>query len=192
MAYDRYVAICHPLHYVLMMNKKICTLLVAVSWIVGSLQPVPAEVLISNFSFCTSNLINHFFCDPNALIKLSCSDLYDLETLIAFEGIIVALSPFVLIMISYICIIKTILKIQSTDGRCKAFSTCSSHLIVVSAFCGSLSCMYMRPPSMYSPELDKLFSLLYTVLIPMLNPIIYSLRNQEVKNALRNVKFRKQ
>ncbi|XP_029435803.1 olfactory receptor 1F1-like [Rhinatrema bivittatum] len=183
MAYDRYVAICHPLHYVLMMNKRICALLVAASWIAGSLEAVPVEVLISNFSFCNSNLINHFFCDPIALIKLSCSDLHDIETLILVEGMIVAFPPFVLILISYICIIKAILKIQSTDRRCKAFSTCSSHLIVFSVFIGSLSSMYLRPPSMYSPQLDKLFSLLYTVLIPMLNPIIYSLRNQEVKNA---------
>ncbi|XP_029435717.1 olfactory receptor 1G1-like [Rhinatrema bivittatum] len=189
MAYDRYVAICHPLHYMLMMNKRICALLVAASWIAGSLEAVPVEVLISNFSFCSSNLINHFFCDPNALIKLSCSDPYDLEILIFINGMIVLLFPFVLILISYISIIKTILKIQSSEGRSKAFSTCSSHLIVVSVFYGSLSCMYMRPPSMYSPQLDKLFSLLYTVLIPMLNPIIYSLRNQDVKNALKKFKF---
>ncbi|XP_029435852.1 olfactory receptor 1G1-like [Rhinatrema bivittatum] len=191
MAYDRYVAICHPLHYVLMMNKKISALLVAATWIAGSLEAVPVEVLISNFSFCRSNLINHFFCDTNALIKLSCSDLYDFEILIFIDGLIILLFPFVLILISYISIIKAILKIQSTDRRRKAFSTCSSHLIVVSAFYGSLSCMYLRPPSMYSPQLDKLFSLLYTVLIPMLNPIIYSLRNQDVKNALKKFRFGK-
>ncbi|XP_029435800.1 olfactory receptor 1G1-like [Rhinatrema bivittatum] len=189
MAYDRYVAICHPLHYVLMMNKKICSMLAAASWIAGFLDSIPVEVVISQFSFCSSNLINHFFCDPNALIKLSCSDLYDLEIRILVEGLFLVLSCFVLILVSYIWIIKTILKIQSTEGRNKAFFTCSSHLIVVSIFYGTLTCMYMRPPSMYSPDMDKLFSLLYTVLTPMLNPIIYTLRNQEVKNALRKIRF---
>ncbi|XP_029435801.1 olfactory receptor 2M4-like [Rhinatrema bivittatum] len=189
MAYDRYVAICHPLHYALKMNKKTCALLVAAAWIAGSLDSIPILISVSQFSFCSSNEIDHFFCDLNALIKISCSELYSIEIQILIEGISVMFSSFTLILISYIYIIKTILKIRSTEGRSKAFSTCSSHLTVVSLFCGSLSCMYLRPPSMYSPDLDKLFSLLYTVLIPMLNPVIYSLRNQEVKNALRKVRF---
>ncbi|XP_030042362.1 olfactory receptor 1F1-like [Microcaecilia unicolor] len=192
MAYDRYVAICHPLHYALMMNKKICTSLIAASWVAGALSVFPPDFLISQLSFCDLNVINHFFCDVNALIKLSCSEVYSLEILILIDGIFVAVLPFMLILISYTCIIKTILKIRSTESRSKAFSTCSSHLVVVIIFYVTLSCMYMRPPSLYSPGLDKLFSFLYTVLIPMLNPIIYSLRNQEVKNALRKVRYGKQ
>nr|XP_033779209.1 olfactory receptor 1F1-like [Geotrypetes seraphini] len=192
MAYDRYVAICHPLHYTLMMNKKICSSLIAASWIASALSVIPIDVSISQLSFCNFNKINHFFCDVNVLIKLSCSDVYSLEILILIEGIFVAVLPFMLILVSYTCIIKSILKIRSTESRSKAFSTCSSHLIVVILFYGTVCSMYMRPPSLYSPGLDKIFSLLYTVLIPMLNPIIYSLRNQEVKNALRKVRFGKQ
>ncbi|XP_030043920.1 olfactory receptor 2M4-like [Microcaecilia unicolor] len=192
MAYDRYVAICHPLHYALMMNKKICCSLIAASWIAGALDAISVEVFISDFSFCSFNEINHFFCEPNALMKLSCSDVFGLEIVILILGMFVAVLPFLLILISYAYIIKSILKIRSTESRSKAFSTCSSHLIVVNIFCVTVSCMYMRPPSLHSPELDKLFSFLYTVFVPMLNPIIYSLRNQEVKNAFRKVRFGKQ
>ncbi|XP_030042363.1 olfactory receptor 8D1-like [Microcaecilia unicolor] len=192
MAYDRYVAICRPLHYALMMNTKICSSLIAGSWIAGALSAIPAEVSISRFSFCSFHQINHFFCDINALIKLSCSDVYSLEIAILIEGMFGAVLPCILIVVSYTCIIKSILKIRSTESRSKAFSTCSSHLTVVIIFYLTLICMYMRPPSLYSPDLDKLFSFLYTALIPMLNPIIYSVRNQEVKNALRKVVFGKQ
>ncbi|XP_030043919.1 olfactory receptor 2M4-like [Microcaecilia unicolor] len=192
MAYDRYVAICHPLHYALMMNKKICCSLITASWIAGALDAIPIEVSVSQLYFCSFNEINHFFCDPNALMKLSCSDVYGLEILILILGMFLAVLPFLLILISYAYIIKSILKIRSTESRGKAFSTCSSHLIVVNIFCVTVSCMYMRPPSLHSPELDKLFSFLYTVFVPMLNPIIYSLRNQEVKNAFRKVRFGKQ
>ncbi|XP_029435665.1 olfactory receptor 5V1-like [Rhinatrema bivittatum] len=191
MAYDRYVAICHPLRYPLMINKRICSLLVAASWIAGSLDVVPLEVFISQFSFCGSKEINHFFCDPNALLKLSCSDTHNFEILVLSEGIFMAFIPFLLILSSYIFIIVAILKIHSSDGRSKAFSTCSSHLTVVLLFYGTIMCVYMRPSSMQSPEQDKMFALLYTVLTPMLNPMIYSFRNQEVKNALRKIIFRK-
>ncbi|XP_029435870.1 olfactory receptor 13F1-like [Rhinatrema bivittatum] len=191
MAYDRYVAICNPLRYPIMMNKRICILLVAASWVGGSLDIVPVEVFISQLSFCGSNEINHFFCDPNALLKLSCSDTHNIEILLLSEGVFVALIPLLLTLSSYIFIIAAILKIHSSDGRSKAFSTCSSHLTVVFLFYGTVMCVYMRPSSMQSPELDKMFALLYTVLIPMLNPLIYSLRNQEVKNALRKVIIRK-
>ncbi|XP_030043922.1 olfactory receptor 8D1-like [Microcaecilia unicolor] len=191
MAYDRYVAICHPLRYAFMMDTKICSSLIVASWIAGALDALPIQVSISQFSFCSFHQINHFFCEPNVLIKLSCSDLHILEILIIIEGIVATVLPCTLTLVSYTCIIKSILKIRSTESRSKAFSTCSSHLIVVIIFYVTLTCMYMRPPSLYSPGLDKLFSLLYTVLIPMLNPIIYSLRNQEVKNAVRKVSFRK-
>ncbi|XP_029435802.1 olfactory receptor 1F1-like [Rhinatrema bivittatum] len=185
MAYDRYVAICNPLRYPLMMTKRVCTSLAAASWITGSLDMVPLTVLISQFFYCDSNEIDHFFCDINALLKLSCSDIHDFEILILCEGVFVGLIPFLLTMSSYVFIILAILKICSSEGRYKAFSTCSSHLTVVLLFYGSIMCVYMRPRSMQSPEEDKIFFLLYTVLIPMLNPLIYSLRNEEVKNAFR-------
>ncbi|XP_029435934.1 olfactory receptor 2AP1-like [Rhinatrema bivittatum] len=191
MAYDRYVAICAPLHYAFIMNKRICILLAIISWILGFLDIIPQTVLISQFFFCETNEINHFFCDYTALMKLSCSDPQTIEIVIFTEGVVVGLIPFVLTLTSYIYIISTILKIQSVEGRHKAFSTCSSHLTVVILFYGTILCVYVRPSSMYSPGQDKLFSLLYTALIPMLNPIIYSLRNQDVKNALRKIMFRK-
>ncbi|XP_029435721.1 olfactory receptor 13F1-like [Rhinatrema bivittatum] len=188
MAYDRYVAICNPLRYPLIMNKNVCISLMAASWITGFLEEIPIVVFVSQFSYCGIKNINHFFCDLNAIIKLSCSDTHILETLILTESAFLAFFPFILTLSSYIFIIKAILKIRSSEGRHKAFSTCSAHLAVIILFYGTLMSTYMRPSSMYSPDLDKLFSLLYTALTPMLNPIIYSLRNQEVKIALR--KFR--
>ncbi|XP_029435882.1 olfactory receptor 2T27-like [Rhinatrema bivittatum] len=191
MAYDRYVAICHPLRYPLMMNKRICFLLVAASWLGGSLSEAPVEMFISQYSFCGSNEINHFFCDLNALLKLSCSDTHNYEIFVLLEGVFLTLILFLLTLSSYIFIIVAILKIHSSDGRSKAFSTCSSHLTVVLLFYGTVMCVYMRPISKQSPKQDKMFALLYTVLIPMINPLIYSLRNQEVKNALRKIINRK-
>ncbi|XP_029435710.1 olfactory receptor 5V1-like [Rhinatrema bivittatum] len=191
MAYDRYLAICHPLHYMLAMNKRVCALLAAVSWTLGFLDMIPQAVLTSHFSFCESNEINHFFCDLTALMKLSCSDTSSIEMVIFTEGVFVGLIPFLSTLTSYIYIISTILKIHSTEGRLKVFSTCSSHLMVVLLFYGTTICIYVRPTSMYSLDENKMFSLLYTALIPMLNPIIYSLRNQEVKGALKKVKCRK-
>nr|XP_033793479.1 olfactory receptor 1G1-like [Geotrypetes seraphini] len=184
MAFDRYVAICNPLRYVLIMNRRVCVLLASASWILGFLDVIPSTVLTTQFSFCEGNEINHFFCDFEALTKLSCSDLHTIEIVLFLEGVFLAVAPNALTLISYIYIISTILKIHSARGRCRAFSTCSSHLTVVILFYGTLLCVYMRPPSMYSPKQDKLFSLLYTALIPMLNPIVYSLRNVDVKKAL--------
>ncbi|XP_030043876.1 olfactory receptor 5P3-like [Microcaecilia unicolor] len=192
MAYDRYVAICKPLHYPLIMNKKICISLVAASWICGCLDEVPIVDVISQYSFCGSNEINHFYCDPKSLIELSCSDTHNFEIVVLSEGPFAVLAPFLLILLSYIYIISTILKIHSSEGRRKAFSTCSSHLTIVLLFFGSIACIYMKPNSMNSPEQDKMFALLYTVFIPMLNPLIYTLRNQEIKNALKNLIFGKQ
>ncbi|XP_030042816.1 olfactory receptor 1019-like [Microcaecilia unicolor] len=191
MAYDRFAAICKPLHYPLLMNKKNCVLLAASSWITGIVDAITLVDLISHYSFCGSNEINHFFCDPNALLKLSCSDTHDLEIIILSEGVFVAVAPFLLTLLSYIFIIVAILKIRSSEGRNKAFSTCSSHLTIVLIFYGTVTVVYMSPSSMFTPEQDKMFALLYTVLIPMLNPLIYSMRNKEVKNALRNLMFRK-
>ncbi|XP_029452797.1 olfactory receptor 1C1-like [Rhinatrema bivittatum] len=187
MAYDRYVAICDPLQYVLIMNRRTCALLASASWITGFMDSVPHMFLTSQFSFCKGNEINHFFCDFTALMKLSCSDILNIEIVLFTEGVLLAVIPTVLTLTSYVYIITSILKIRSAQGRRKAFSTCSSHLTVVILFYGTLIFVYMRPASMYSPDQDKLFSLLYTALIPMLNPIIYSLRNEEVKKALTKV-----
>ncbi|XP_030050887.1 olfactory receptor 1019-like [Microcaecilia unicolor] len=184
MAYDRYVAICNPLRYVLIMNRRACVHLSFASWTVGFLETIPHAIFASQFSFCKNNEINHFFCDYEALIKLSCSDMYSIEILLFPEGVFLGVTPVVLTLTSYIYIICSILKIRSARGRRKAFSTCTSHLTVIILFYGTIMCVYMRPTSMYSPDQDKLFSLLYTALIPMLNPIIYSLRNVEVKTAL--------
>ncbi|XP_029437229.1 olfactory receptor 5I1-like [Rhinatrema bivittatum] len=188
MAYDRYIAICNPLRYSLIMNKSICVLLATGSWAVSFLDAIPFADMISQLSYCKSNEINHFYCDTEAMLKLTCSDTHRLETLIFAEGSTVAFIPFLLTLISYIFIISSILRIRCTEGRRKAFSTCSSHLTSVVLFYGTLFCIYMRPTSMYSPAQDKLFSLLYTALIPTLNPIIYSLRNREIKNTLRNIR----
>nr|XP_033793486.1 olfactory receptor 5V1-like [Geotrypetes seraphini] len=187
MAYDRYVAICNPLRYMLIMNSRACVLLASVSWLLGFLDSVPAIVLISQLSFCENNEINHFFCDIAALMKLSCSTMHAIEIVVFTDGVFLSMFPFLLTLISYGYIISTILKINSAKGRRKAFSTCSSHLTIVFLFYGTLISVYMRPASKYSPEQDKVFSLLYTDLIPMLNPIIYSLRNEEVKKALMKV-----
>ncbi|XP_030050885.1 olfactory receptor 5V1-like [Microcaecilia unicolor] len=183
MAYDRYVAICNPLRYVLIMNWRVCVLLASASWAVGFMDGLSPTVLASQFSLCKGNVINYFFCDIAALMKLSCSNMHNIETVIFTEGVFLALFPFGLTLTSYVYIISSILKIHSAKGRHKAFSTCSSHLTVVILFYGTIMCVYMRPTSMYSPDQDKLFSLLYTALIPMLNPIIYSMRNEEVKKS---------
>ncbi|XP_029435706.1 olfactory receptor 5V1-like [Rhinatrema bivittatum] len=187
MAYDRYVAICNPFHYALIMSNRVCTLLAVSSWIIGFLGSAPLTGLTAQSSFCGSNEINHFFCDLTAMIKLTCGDIHSLEVTIFTEGVFLGINIFLLTLISYICIISTILKIHSTEGRRKTFSTCSSHLTVVILFYGILIFYYIRPQSMYLPDQDKLLSLLYTALIPMINPMIYSLRNKEIKNALRKI-----
>ncbi|XP_030043963.1 olfactory receptor 1052-like [Microcaecilia unicolor] len=191
MAYDRYIAVCHPLRYVLIMNWSVCVLSVAGLWIAGFLDSLTYTVLLSRFSYCRSNKINHFFCDISALLKLSCTSTSTVEYTIFIVGTFVAVPCISLTFVSYIYIISAILRIRSAEGRRKAFSTCSAHLTVVILFYGTLLCSYMRPTSTQSLEQNKLFAVLYNALIPMFNPIIYSLRNQEVKKALINVFTRK-
>ncbi|XP_075144210.1 olfactory receptor 8U9-like [Leptodactylus fuscus] len=181
MAYDRYVAICHPLRYLMLMSMKHCAGLVATAWTFSFLISIGHAVLISKQSFCDSHLIDHFYCDVAPLLKLTCSDTSDVEIMNYIEGVLVTFNAFVFIIVSYMFIISTILKIKSSEGRRKAFSTCSSHLTCVIIFYGTLFLLYMRPSSSYSPERDKFFSLLSGVLIPILNPVIYSLKNQEFK-----------
>uniref|UniRef100_A0A8C5MHZ2 Olfactory receptor n=1 Tax=Leptobrachium leishanense TaxID=445787 RepID=A0A8C5MHZ2_9ANUR len=187
MSYDRYVAICNPLRYPLVMNHKVCVLLVTTCWILGFLDTIPFTYIVHGFTCYVSNIINHFFCDLLALMKLSCSDTSTLEHAILAEAAFSGLTPFILTSASYGFIIRTILSIQTATGRRKAFYTCSSHLTVVILFYVTLSCLYLRPTSMFSLDSDKLLSLVYTAVVPMLNPLIYSLKNEDVKRALRGV-----
>ncbi|XP_018080179.1 olfactory receptor 1F1 [Xenopus laevis] len=187
MAYDRYVAICHPLHYGLLMSHKLCLKLIISVWIAGFLDTATHAFLISNLSFCLSRHIDHFFCDVTPVLKITCSDTSTFETLTYINGAIVAVPPFTVTALSYIFIICTILKIQSSKGRKKAFSTCASHLTCVVILYGTLSCSYMRPTKTYNPKQETFFALLYIVLVPMLNPVIYTLRNKEFKGVLSKI-----
>ncbi|XP_069506058.1 olfactory receptor 5V1-like [Ambystoma mexicanum] len=191
MAYDRYVAICNPLRYAIVMNKDACIKLAAGTWMAGLLQPIPHTVLVSRLSFCKSHHVNHFFCDITALLKISCTDTRSIETMTYVFGVLIVIGTFILIIISYIYIISTILKIQSSERRHKAFSTCTSHLAVVIIFSGAICIMYMRPNSKYSENQDKILSLMYIVVTPLLNPIIYSLKNTEFRKAFQRVQEQK-
>ncbi|XP_062992612.1 olfactory receptor 10A2-like [Elgaria multicarinata webbii] len=187
MAYDRYVAICQPLHYTLIMSNRVCLGLVAASWLAGIPVQLGQMFLVFTSCFCDSNEINHFFCDIPALLNLVCGDTSINEQIALVEVVLLALIPFALILMSYMCIATTILKMPSAEGRRKAFSTCSSHLMVVLVFYGSGMTVYLTPQSSHSLDKDKFLSLFYTVLPPLLNPVIYSLRNREVQVALRKV-----
>ncbi|XP_039355327.1 olfactory receptor 10A4-like [Mauremys reevesii] len=191
MAYDRYVAICYPLRYTAMMSRGVCFQLSAVCWLIGVLVGVGQTTFIFTLPYCGPNRINHFFCDLPPLLKLACADTYRNEVAVYTITVTFIVVPFLLILVSYIHILHAILSIPSAAGRSKAFSTCSSHLIVVTLFFGSGIVTYLRPKSSYSLNTDKLLSLFYSVVSPMLNPLIYSLRNKEVKEALRRVMARK-
>uniref|UniRef100_A0A8C5Q545 Olfactory receptor n=1 Tax=Leptobrachium leishanense TaxID=445787 RepID=A0A8C5Q545_9ANUR len=182
MGFDRYVAICNPMHYTIIMNKRTCLQLATCLWIIGFTTSVVHTVYTARLPYCSSHMISHFFCDIPPMLKLSCSDTFHNKLLILTAGGFLGLSSFLLTSVSYIQIIKAILKIKTKVGRSRSFSTCASHLIVVILFFGSISFMYMRPTSNYSLEQDQLVSLLYAVVTPALNPIIYSLRNKEVKS----------
>ncbi|XP_020010001.1 olfactory receptor 10AG1-like [Castor canadensis] len=187
MAYDRYMAICKPLNYAILMNHKVCTQLVAASWI--SVIPVVIGETYQIFSlpFCGSNRINHFICDIPPVLKLACGDTFVNEIEANIIAVVVVTVPFLLIMVSYGKIISNILKLTSARGRAKAFSTCSSHLIVVVLFYGTASITYLQPKTNQSEEIGKLLSLFYTIFIPTLNPIIYTMRNKDIMLALRKL-----
>ncbi|XP_028641479.1 olfactory receptor 10AG1-like [Grammomys surdaster] len=187
MSYDRYVAICNPLHYPLVMNPTKCTQLAVGSWLGGIPVQIGQTCQIFSLHFCNSNEINHFFCDIPPIIKLACGDTSINELSVYLVAILFAAVPFMLILASYSKIIATILKLPTAIGRAKAFSTCSSHLLVVFLFFGSATVTYLRPKSTHSSGTDRMFSLFYTIVTPMLNPLIYSLRNKEVIAALRKL-----
>ena len=184
MAYDRFVAICTPLHYPVIMNQRTRAKLAVASWFPGFPVATVQTTWLFSFPFCDTNKVNHFFCDSPPVLKLVCGDTTQFEVYAIVGTILIIMIPCLLILCSYFRIAAAILKIPSAKGKHKAFSTCSSHLLVVSLFYVSLSLTYFRPKSNNSPESKKLLSLSYTIVTPMLNPIIYSLRNNEVKNAL--------
>ncbi|XP_075199966.1 olfactory receptor 5V1-like [Anomaloglossus baeobatrachus] len=182
MAYDRYVAICKPLHYPLIMRKKNIVLLLCVNWISGCLNSLLFICIASQLTFCHSTEIHHFYCDAKALVKISCPTQF-FQIMFHFEALLFGPISFLISLLSYIQIIRTILQIKSTNSRRKAFSTCTSHLTVLTIFYGTV-CTNMTPVSKNSEMSDQIFSVLYTAVTPMLNPLIYSLRNKDVKNAL--------
>ncbi|XP_045714372.1 olfactory receptor 5J2-like [Phyllostomus hastatus] len=185
MAYDRYVAIANPLLYSVAMSKRKCVGLVIGSWICGTVNSLVHTGSLGRLSFCRLNVVSHFFCDIPSLLKLSCSDTAVNELLLlTFSGVI-AIGTFLVVMISYMFIVLAILRIHSAAGRQKAFSTCASHLTAVTIFYGTVSFSYIQPSSQYSVEQEKVVSVFYTLVIPMLNPLIYSLRNKEVKEAVK-------
>ena len=188
MAYDRYKAISSPLLYAVSMSSRVCSLLMAGIYLVGMADALIHTTLAFRLCFCGSNVINHFFCDLPPLFLLSCSDIQVNELVLFIVFGFIELSTISGVLVSYCYIILSVLKIHSAEGRFKAFSTCTFHLIAVAIFQGTLLFMNFRPSSSYSLDEDKMTSLFYTLVIPMLNPLIYSLRNKDVKEALEKLK----
>ncbi|XP_072461859.1 olfactory receptor 1F1 [Notamacropus eugenii] len=184
MAYDRFVAVCHPLHYATKMTHHLCALLTVGSWMVANSNALLHTLLMARLTFCDNNVIPHFFCDVSPLMKLSCSDPSLNEMVIFTEGGLIMITPFICILASYIHIASAVLRIPSMKGKWKVFSTCGSHLAVVSLFYGTIIAVYFSPSSTHSTEKDSAATVMYTVVTPMLNPFIYSLRNQDMKRAL--------
>ncbi|XP_062965888.1 olfactory receptor 1G1 [Cynocephalus volans] len=187
MAYDRFVAICHPLHYIMVMSPGLCVFLVSASWVMNALHSLLHTLLMNSLSFCADHKVPHFFCDVNPLLSISCSDPFVNEVVIYTVGGFSGLVCVLCLIISYAYIFSTILKMPSAQGKRKAFSTCSSHLSVVSLFFGTSFCVYFSPPSTHSAWKGTVASVMYTVVTPMLNPFIYSLRNQDIKSSLRKL-----
>ncbi|XP_076776928.1 olfactory receptor 6C74-like [Arvicanthis niloticus] len=190
MSYDRYVAICKPLHYMTIMNSKVCVQLVLSCWLAGFFVIFPPLVLGLDLDFCASNIVDHFYCDTTPLLQISCTDTQLLETMGFVSALVTLLLTLVMVIISYTYIAMTILKIPSTEQRKKAFSTCSSHMIVISLSYGSCIFMYVKPSVKQRVSISKGISVLNTSVAPLLNPFIYTLRNQQVKKAFINTVHR--
>lgn len=187
MAYDRYVAICNPLLYPVVMSNIFCIQLLGISYTIGFIHPMIHVGLLFRLTFCKSNIIHYFYCEILQLFKLSCTDSGVNMLLIFIFSVFIQLFTFMTIIVSYTCVLFVILKTKSEKGRRKSFSTCSAHLLSVSLFYGTLFFMYVCPGSGHNQNQDKMYSLFYTVIIPLLNPFIYSLRNKDVKEALRRI-----
>ncbi|KAM5298487.1 olfactory receptor 13D1 [Ctenodactylus gundi] len=187
MAYDRYAAICNPLRYSTIMNRVLYVHMAVWSWVIGCLNSVVQTVLTMVLPFCGNNVIDHLTCEILALLKLVCSDISVNVLVMTIASIVFLVIPLLLIFVSYIFILSSILRINSAEGRKKAFSTCSAHLTVVILFYGSALFMYMKPKSKFTKASDEIIGLSYGVVTPMLNPIIYSLRNKEVKEAVKKI-----
>ncbi|XP_031229310.1 olfactory receptor 8K3-like [Mastomys coucha] len=185
MSYDRYVAICKPLLYNVIMSQRVCWVLVAIPYVYSIFVALIVTINIFSSSFCGHNIISHFYCDGLPLISLLCSNKKESEMIILILSTINLISSPVVILVSYLLILRAILRMNSAEGRQKAFSTCGSHLTVVTVFYGTLIFMYVQPKSSHSLNTDKVASIFYTLIIPMLNPLIYSLRNKDVQYALR-------
>ncbi|XP_050997357.1 olfactory receptor 1468-like [Acomys russatus] len=191
MAYDRYIAICHPLHYAALLNPKRCALLVVIPWVISNLISALHLSLLSHLSFCDPRVVPHFFCDLEPILRLACSDTRINNLLILIVGGAVVFILFTFILVSYVLIGTAVLGVPSIKGKWKTFSTCGSHLSAVTLFYGSLAGVYFLPASSYSAERDKVAAIMYTVITPMMNPFIYSLRNKYMKRALRRLLSKK-
>ncbi|XP_012602109.1 olfactory receptor 8K5 [Microcebus murinus] len=187
MAYDRYVAICSPLLYNVIMSPRLCHVLVGIPYLYSTFQALMLTIKIFTLNFCGSNVITHFYCDDVALLPMLCSNAHEIELLIILFSAFNLISSLLVVLVSYMLILLAIFRMRSAEGKKKAFSTCGSHLAVVTVFFGSLFFMYVQPKSTHSFDTDKMASVFYTLVIPMLNPLIYSLRNKEVKNAFHRV-----
>ncbi|XP_005883758.1 PREDICTED: olfactory receptor 7A5-like [Myotis brandtii] len=184
MAYDRYVAICHPLHYLVIMNPKLCGLLILVCWILSALHSLLHNLMVLGLCFCSDLEIPHFFCELNRVLQLACSDTFLNNILIYFLTLLLGFGPLAGIFYSYSRIVSSICAIPSAQGKYKAFSTCASHLSVVSLYYGSVLGVYLSSAASQSSHSSATASVMYTVVTPMLNPFIYSLRNNDIKRAL--------
>ncbi|XP_069492824.1 olfactory receptor 5V1-like [Ambystoma mexicanum] len=191
MAYDRHVAICQPLRYNVIMSTMTCFLLAALCWTCSLVNSLVHTVFTFLWSFCKSKEIKHFFCEIQPLLRLSCADTHIHEMWVFVSATITVFCSFLFTLFSYIHIISTIMKIHSSEGKSRVFSTCSSHLLVVIIFYGTISTIYLRPISNYNPERDRVLTLLYTVVTPMCNPLIYTMRNKEVKGAMRRAMMKR-
>ncbi|VFV31911.1 olfactory receptor 8k3-like [Lynx pardinus] len=187
MSYDRYVAICNPLHYPVIMSQRVCQVLVAILYLYSTFVSLLVTIKIFSSSFCGYNVISHFYCDCLPLLSLLCSNTHEIELMILAFSVFNLMSSLLMVVVSYLLILLAIVRMNSAEGRHKAFSTCGSHLTVATVFYGTMIFMYAQPESSHSFDTDKMASIFYTLVIPMLNPMIYSLRNKDVKCAFHRI-----
>ncbi|XP_054992103.1 olfactory receptor 2AE1-like [Sorex araneus] len=187
MSYDRYVAICHPLHYAVIMSRRVALMMAVTSWLGASMNSFIHTVILMHFPFCGSRTIHHFYCEFPAIVKLICGDISVYETTVYISSVLFVLIPILLVSTSYAFILHSIIQMRSTGSKRNAFAICSSHLTVVSLFFGACIFTYMRPSSQHTPLQDKVGSVFYSIITPTLNPLIYTLRNKDIAKALRKV-----